>query len=75
MPNQSIQVQLLKLRPKLRHGAPTRIANSIGENRHNVYTALRGLAGDPLTKKVLREAKRMLRSTAKKNAIRAKLNS
>lgn len=59
MAKQNIGRKLTAASPKLPYGAKAKIAEALKENRHNVQTAFRGLAGPTLTMKVFKKAKKL----------------
>lgn len=59
--------QLQKLNSALPHGSKSEIARKLKVEPYNVQNAFRGMTGETLTKKVLREAQKIL---ARKKIIR-----
>lgn len=59
MEKQNAVNRLKAFEGKLPYGAKTAIARKMGENKHNVQTVFRGLAGEDLTIKVYRFAKKL----------------
>jgi hypothetical protein len=57
-PNKSDELK--RVGKKLPHGSKQKIAVAIGEPHGNVQTAFRGLAGEELSKRVWKEAKKYL---------------
>lgn len=57
---------VLTIRNQLPHGSQVLIASRLSISRHNVQTALRGMAGMELTKKVVREADYIIRHGTEK---------
>lgn len=56
--------KLTSLEAALPYGSKKKIAVSLKENRHNVQTAFRGMAGEKLTIKVLKRAVKLFPESA-----------
>lgn len=59
MKKATVKLKLQMLEPRLKYGAKSEIARKTGENKHNVQTAFRGMAGEELTLIVYREARKL----------------
>ena len=59
MKKQNALVAIMEFEKRLPYGAKAIIARKIRQNRHNVQTVFRGMAGEKLTIKVYNKAKEL----------------
>ena len=59
MTKQNALTEMVRFERKLPFGAKAKIAKKLRENRHNITTAFRGIAGEKLTLRVYNKAKEL----------------
>lgn len=63
---QTLRKDIKEAERKLPYGSKQKIADAIGEPYGNIVSALRGNAGEDLTKRVLSEARKIIRKSQPK---------